>query len=129
MGTAGAGLLLDVTPRWRPMLWLMLPFATWLLSYQVLVSPAENRLAQAQLALLAAERDEMAAALEVEREELTVERMQRRVETMVSDAARLRRAEQAARVELDRGQAAHERHSVGMKRWNDADDEMVVQRT
>jgi hypothetical protein len=105
------------------LLWLLVPLATWMLVRTMLVAPEERQLAQAQMSLLTAERDELAAGIEVEREELTVQRMKRRVATMISDASRLRAAEQTARAELGdtQGSGTHRRRRGAWKMHNRRD--------
>ena len=82
---------------------VLLPLMVLLSARLILVAPAERQVALAMQVLLAAEREELAEVVAVEREELIVERMRRRIETMISDAGRLRVAEAAAQAELARG--------------------------
>ncbi len=81
---------------------ILMPLLAFVSARLLVVAPAERQAALAQQALLAAEREEVVEAVAVEREELIVERMRRRIETMISDAERLRVAEATARAELAR---------------------------
>ena len=87
-------------PTW---VFVIAPIVLWVLAYQFCVAPAEQQKAFAHQALLIAEKEELTQTLEVEREELIVERMQRRLQTMKEDATRLQVAEVTAKAELARG--------------------------
>lgn len=81
----------------------LLPLTTWLGARIVFVSPAARQVALAHQQLLAAEREELAETIAVERDELIIERMKGRVETMLADAERLRIAAATAQAELSHG--------------------------
>ena len=93
-------MLAKVTPRTA--LWMLLPVVVGLLGELLLVRPAELQQQLAQQNLLRLEREELAATLAAEREELAVKRMQERIEVMHADAERMRVSEEQALVEIAR---------------------------
>ena len=93
--------------------WLIAPIVAALVARRILLAPAERQLAQAQQALLVAERDELAATLRTEREELGVQRMKERLKGIMDDAERMRAAETQALAELSRLQSSRVAPSVG----------------
>ena len=91
--------------------WLLLPVCVWLLCHAVLVRPARRQLAQAQQALLVAEREELSAQMGLEREDRQRTWMQREIKDLLATSERMRVAERTAQAALDAAEAAHHRPS------------------
>ena len=85
-------------PGW--VLWLILPMLTWLLAHSVLVRPAQSELAQSQQVLLAAEREELAAELALERENARRQHDERELRELQQTAERMRIAQANAEAQL-----------------------------
>lgn len=77
-----------------------MPLLAWLLMSALLVSPRRSELALAEQSLLSAEREELTAQVEADREERAVARLQRTVETLLSDAERIRTADTSVMLQL-----------------------------
>ena len=95
-------------------LWLALPLLAWLLARQILVRPAERRLAQAHRERLATEREELAAELAAAKEQKRVRHLRSQISTLLSDAERMRHAEADATSHMAQLDADHEQpqHSL-----------------
>ena len=82
-------------------MWL-LPLVAYILGHLLLVRPAQHQVTQAHNALLAAEREELAAELAVAREDRARHRLEREVRELAETADRMRSAARVAEVQLGR---------------------------
>ena len=74
---------------------------SWLLGHFLMIRPAQYALAQAQQTLLQSEREELAAENAASRERRRVHRLRSKLETVTSDAKRMRDAEASAHAQLN----------------------------
>ena len=74
---------------------------SWLLGHFLMIRPAQYALAQAQQTLLQSEREELAAENAASRERRKVHRLRGKLETVTSDAKRMRDAEASAHAQLN----------------------------
>jgi hypothetical protein len=86
--------------RLRLVGWLLVPLLAWALGYAAFVLPARRQLANAQQALLAAEREALDADAVLAREQALSERMRQEIQDLSDAAERMRAAESAAEARL-----------------------------
>lgn len=98
-----ASLLGTRTPprRFALLGWILLPILAYFLSHAAFVRPAQRQLAHAQQMLLAAEREELSAEVELESVQRRRQRLWREVRSLSETAERMRRAERTAELQLE----------------------------